>query len=175
MKKAYLLIIGILLTVAGISAVNSNPSQFGTTFASDTGSTLASPTYTLAQKATSTVTIYNTSSPASKYDKALIEFQVTSTTTPPVVRFALETSINGSTWYSYDDSITSGTYASTTFSFTFASTTHSTYNNSGDETKLNGSFTIDIPAPYTRVRAYSIAGNPAYNIFIQAKPIREIQ
>lgn len=175
MKKVYLLIIGILLTVAGISAVNANPSQFMRGFASNTSSTLAAPTYTLAGKATSTVTIYDQSSAGNKYDKALVHFQVTSTTTPPTVLFRVETSDNNSTWYSYNNATSTGALTPTVYSFTYASTSYSSYNNSGDQTKVNGSFMIDINAPYVRLVSYSPIGNPAYNIFIEADVIKEIR
>jgi hypothetical protein len=176
MKKIYLLIIGTIFTVAGFTVVNANPSQFMKSFASSTGSTLASPTYTLAGKATSTVSIYNADSITTKYDKALVRFQVTSTTTPPTVLFRTEISNDGSTWFAYDNATSTLALAPTVNSFTFSSTTYSDYNGpSGDSTKNNGSFTVDIDAPYVRVVSYSPIGNPAYNIFIAATPVRELK
>jgi len=177
MKKIYpiALMVGILLTVVCIASVNASPATFEKTFYSDTASTIASPTYTLAGKATSTVSVYSPIKSSNKYNEAIVSFQVTSTTTPPSVLFRIETSYDNSNWFAYSTSTGSTSYITPAqYSFTFASTTYTTYSDpSGDSTKNNGSFTVSIPAPYYRIKAFSPVGNPAYNFYIEVKPARE--
>jgi hypothetical protein len=174
MKKIIAIITLAIAGLAGIAA--ANPSQFMKSFASSTGSTITSPTYTLPGKATSTVSIYNADSVTTKYDKALVRFQVTSTSTAPTVLFRTEVSNDGTYWFSLDSATSTSSFAPSLNTFVYASTTYNTYSDpSGDSTKINGAFPIEIDAPYVRVVSYSPIGNPAYNIFIAATPIRELK
>lgn len=172
MKKIIAVISLVFIGLSGI--VIANPSQFQGVTSDNWGSTISSQKYVTAGNATSTVTIISPIGKQNKYDKAWVHFVVTSTTTPPTLTFRVEASDNGTNWFSYYNATsTGGTLIPTTYLYTFASTTWSTYNSNSDKTQVNYSFTIDTPAPYTRVVSYSIIGNPAYSLYLEAYPIRE--
>ena len=171
MKKILAFISLAFLGLSGI--VIANPSQFQGVTSDNWGSTISSPKYVTAGNATSTVTIISPIGKQNKYDKAWVHFRVTSTTTPPTLAFRVEGSDNGTDWFSYDNATSTGALEPTIYSYVFASTTWSTYNISSDKTQANHSFTIDTPAPYTRVVSYSVIGNPAYTLYLEAYPIRE--
>ena len=172
MKKIIAIISLIVLGVCNISI--ANPSQFQSRFTDTWGSTITTPKYVTAGKATSTITIISPIASANKYDKAWVHFVVTATSTSPTLNFRIEGSDNGTDWFSYDNATSTGALAATVYQYTFASTTWSSYNNNSDKTQINHSFTIDTPAPYTRVVSYSQIGNPAYSLYLEAYPVREM-
>ncbi len=175
-------LVAFALSMFMIQRAYANPSQFATAVycnGSTTGtSATTSFSWITAGNGTSTCALRDTRDFSTKYDKALVVYQVQATATPQnsKLRYRVERSWDGIDWYS--DSVASttvdstGVMPATEFSINLATTT--AYSNNPSATRLNGSFVIETTAPLNRVLFYSAVGGPNLSVWGQVTPIKEI-
>lgn len=185
MKKTLIYISIALAVIASLFIGSHYASAMASIFMAPTKTAAATSTVSLLQVGMGTTTI-SLATPLSmgmstKYDMALVMFEVQSTTSPGRIGIRVEHSLDGVDWFSEavrtTVNATSSSLVAEELIFNMAST--SSYILNGTTSRMHQSFYIETPTPHNRVVFYmprdQVNLNLNLGLWAAVQPIKEVQ